>query len=228
MKVTKQGTDRDGVSRHKHRDMPRKPIDLDWYLCARAAAGYATDTDVAAELNMTRQMFHKILKGGRLLKEAEANDLATLLHVSPRELFNAFGIKSKALGKQKLRISGLVQDDGEIVQTETLAVDLGPDDYPESAQWFKGELFYVESDINWPRFKQGDLVGLGPRSVEFERFLDHEVVAKLRDGRRFLRILHQGDRPGAYFLTPLVKDEKPMLTTDIEWVAFIEVTIHHY
>lgn len=80
----------------------------------------------------------------------------------------------------------------------------------------------VEGDSMTPRFRHGEKVTFGPRHDDPLPLIGHEVMARLADGRRLLKILRRGSRPGLYTLYSVNTAYDPIEDVELLWALPFE------
>lgn len=80
--------------------------------------------------------------------------------------------------------------------------------------------FEVEGDSMWPRYDPGDIVICGEEGTDISQVIGWEAAVRTRDGRRFLKRIRRGSKPGLFNLES--HNASPIEDVEIAWVAQID------
>ena len=80
--------------------------------------------------------------------------------------------------------------------------------------------FRVQGESMYPRYDDGDIVICGRDGIAVEELVNWEAAVRTSDGRRFLKRLRRGSRPGLFDLES--HNAAPMRGMVIEWASVIE------
>jgi phage repressor protein C with HTH and peptisase S24 domain len=163
---------------------------------ARRAAGYATAADAARAMGISEAAYTHHENGTRGLSRSGAR-YARFFHV---------GLEWLLTGKGEMRARG-----GSIpimgIATAGSAAIPSAEDEAHAALGFAtlpdpDEVFAqrVEGDSMWPRFLHGETIICGRAAQRPDRLIGRYALVQLPDGRRMIKLLARGGRPGRYTL----------------------------
>jgi transcriptional regulator with XRE-family HTH domain len=73
-----------------------------------------------------------------------------------------------------------------------------------------------------PRFRPGETLIFGPRREDPSRYVGEEVMAALDDGRRLIKVLKSGGRPGVWTLESINPAYPPIEAVSLAWARPFE------
>lgn len=160
----------------------------------------------------------KIVRGERNLKADEIAPAAAYLGV--RLPWLAEGTGSKADERRQVPLSGragagaqVLPIDGGIIDHVDLPVDLGPE----------AEAVEVFGDSMWPAIHDGEILVYDRVRHDPTGIVGRKVVAKLADGRMFVKLLGKRNKDGGWTLHSF--NGPPMEDVPLEWAAEIILTM---
>ena len=80
--------------------------------------------------------------------------------------------------------------------------------------------FQVEGESMWPRYDPGDIVITGEEGTDIDQIVGWEAAVRTADGRRYLKRVRKGSRPGLFNLES--HNASPIEDVALEWAAEIE------
>ena len=80
----------------------------------------------------------------------------------------------------------------------------------------------VEGDSMIPRFRPGERVIFGPRHDDPRGLIGREVMARLTDGRKLLKVLRAGRQDGLWTLYSINSSYDPIEDVELEWALPFE------
>ena len=80
----------------------------------------------------------------------------------------------------------------------------------------------VEGDSMIPRFRPGEKVVFGEKYDDPTPLIGREVMARLKDGRKLLKVLRPGAKPGLWTLFSINSAYDPIEDVELEWALPFE------
>jgi phage repressor protein C with HTH and peptisase S24 domain len=142
----------------------------------------------------------------------------------------AFGVRAEWLyagkGPMKARSQGLPV----LGKVAAGAEALFDDDYEmgAAADWLDpgvpegGIVLTVDGDSMLPRFRHGERLIFGRRHDDPSPLVGHEVMARLADGRKMVKILRRGAAPGLWTLESINTRFPPIEDVELLWALPFE------
>jgi phage repressor protein C with HTH and peptisase S24 domain len=187
---------------------------------ARERAGFETPADAARNFGWIYPTYAAHENGQRGYKTEEARKYARAFGVNSGWLMTGEG---PIYLSQKMPLSGVVTEGGEIVGTtiiaereELLEVDRPPD-APEDLLAFR-----VHGGHLYPVYNDGEVVYCRAAGEPPDALIGKHCIVRTRDGRRFLRVIAMRVAIGVFTLTAFNQPPEPDVRVDwaspIEWV----------
>ena len=120
--------------------------------------------------------------------------------------FGALGsILNRGLGIFETRDPNWAVDAGAQAITEAISSDTRPD------------VLIVDGESMMPRFRHGEHLIFGRRYDDPTPLVGQEVMARLADGRKMVKILRRGAAPGLWTLESINTRFKPIEDVELLW-----------
>lgn len=164
---------------------------------ARRAAGYATATDAAQAMGVPAPGYIHHENGTRGLGR-QAERYARFFRVSLEWLLTGRGEMRPRPRRHLIPVLGKVGAGAQVYMPD----DLANEPLDEIELDFDGDFaLQVEGDSQYPRFCHGEWLICGGEPVPPERLIGRYAVVQCEnDGRRLVKMIERGARPGAYDL----------------------------
>lgn len=184
---------------------------------ARELAGFGTAREAADRFGWNYNTYAANENGNAPFSFNKAKTYARSFGVRPEWLYDGSGtIKPTRrrglpiLGKVGAGGEGDFLDDYEIGAADSY-VEFDPDE--ESTDI----VLTVEGDSMVPRFFPREKVQFGRRYDDPSPLIGREVMARLADGRKLLKILQSGDEPGRFTLYSVNTAYEPIRNVELLW-----------
>ena len=180
---------------------------------ARETAGLKTAADASARLGVNKYTYNQHENGTRgfpvkaaaVYARAFRVDLEWLLlgRGDPRKKVRGINI----IGKVAAGAEGLFEDDYAMGAGDPI------DPFPSEAI-----ALIVEGESMVPRFNPGEVLIFGPRIDDPSLLLGMEVMARIDDGRKMIKILRRGSAPNAWNLHSINSAYGTVENATVLWV----------
>src|SRR5262249_11736893 len=111
-----------------------------------------------------------------------------------------------------------------VVQIEHVRIPVGAACLPDSYSPVELQAYEIVGDAMMPRYDGGDaIVVWSQQRLPLTRYYGQEVVARARDGRKWLRYLQRGRRTSTAILTTF--NAQPIGNVRIDWVGEVYLTV---
>ncbi len=170
--------------------------------------------DIARALDIHPSAVTNIFAEKRKLSATEAVQLASVLEVSVETLFDRLGLSTPA-ENPTISCRYAVLASGEVVPaSEPLVKIAAPPGFDDEIV----DALVVQGDSMAPRYMQGDILfAKKARLDQLQELVGHEVVAQLKDGKRYLCVLRPGAGDARYNLVDYRADVIPDAELEAVW-----------
>lgn len=162
---------------------------------ARLAAGYETAADAARAMGVPKPAYTHHENGTRGFV-TNGERYARFFRVSLEWLLTGRG-EMKGAGDVPIPVMGVVTAGQATVPADGESAVLGEVSWPVNDEVHG---FRVQGESMWPRFMDGELLLVDARPQSPQALLNAYALVQLVDGRRMVKLLRAGSRPGLYTL----------------------------
>jgi phage repressor protein C with HTH and peptisase S24 domain len=162
---------------------------------ARIAAGYAKASDAARAIGVSPERYQSHENGWSGLSRA-APRYARFFRVSLDWLLTGRG-DMKSASDSSIPIMGVVTAGQTVIPADGEASVLGEMSWPGGDEVHG---FRVQGESMYPRFLDGELLLVEAQPKDPRQLLNGYALVQLTDGRRMVKMLRAGSRPGLYTL----------------------------
>jgi transcriptional regulator with XRE-family HTH domain len=180
---------------------------------ARKSAGYRSAKEAALRVGVGYDTYAQHENGTRGFPAARATIYARAFGVDFNWLMTGRGNPSQKLasinviGKVAAGAEGFFEDDYAMGAGEPIT------SFPPEAI-----ALTVEGDSMVPRFNPGEVLIFGPRVDNPERLIGQEVMARLDDGRKMIKVLRRGSLPNTWNLHSINSAHLTIENVHLFWV----------
>jgi len=176
---------------------------------------------LAAHLGLDAARITEIFNKRRRVSYDEAVDIAEFLEVGLEEVVSRLGKTYAAPGRRRIPAIGYVGA-GEVIYAlddHELGAGFEEIEAPPGAG-DSGFAVVVRGNSMAPRFKDGEYLGYS-RELGFnpEHCYGHECVVQTRDGRKLVKMVERGGRPGAFTLVSINASVPIEHDIELDWLA---------
>lgn len=181
---------------------------------ARRAKGYASAAEAARAFGWNANTYASNENGNASFSFRKAEDYARAFSVRAEWLYAGKGaMKARrtglpVLGKVAAGAEALFDDDYEM----GAAADWLDPQVPE-----EGIVLTVDGESMMPRFRHGERLIFGRRFDDPTPLVGQEVMARLADGRKVVKILRRGAAPGLWTLESINTRFEPIEDVELLW-----------
>lgn len=181
---------------------------------ARKAKGYASAAEAARAFGWNLNTYSSNENGNASFSFRKAEDYARAFAVRAEWLYAGKGaMKAKApglpvLGKVAAGAEALFDDDYEMGAAADWLDPMVPED---------GIVLTVDGESMMPRFRHGERLIFGRRHDDPSPLVGQEVMARLADGRKMVKILRRGAAPGLWTLESINTRYPPIEDAELLW-----------
>jgi len=184
---------------------------------ARLAAGYETAADAARAFNWNVNTYTSAENGNREPSRAAAERYSKAFRVSLDWL--VLGLGQMKPGVWGVSLVGYVGARAEVFPIEDQELDIIEVPFQVSPSCVA---FIVRGDSMWPKYEDGTIL-IAEEVFDATALLHKRCVAHLSDGRRFVKTLTLGSKPGLYTL--LSERYEPIHDVEIERIWRIHAAV---
>jgi phage repressor protein C with HTH and peptisase S24 domain len=194
-------------------------LDKRWFQ-DRLKALHKSQRGLAAHLGLDAARVTEILNKRRRVSYDEAVDMAEFLETGLDEVVGRLG-KTVAPVRRRIPVVGYVGAGETIFAMDDHSQGAGMDEIePPPDQGEGGIAVVVRGNSMAPRFKDGELLGYSrERGLNPERCYGAECVVQTLDGRKLVKLLERGSRPGVFTLVSVNSSIPIEHDVELEWVA---------
>lgn len=180
---------------------------------ARESAGFKTANDAAERLAIKPPTYYAHENGSRGFRADSAAQYAKAFRVDLNWLLTGRGqpktqnLGINLIGKVAAGAEGLFEDDYAMGGGEPI------DPFPSGAI-----ALVVEGESMVPRFNPGEILIFGHRIDDPNRMIGEEVMARLDDGRKMIKILRRGSAPNLFNLHSINSAHGAIENATVLWV----------
>ncbi|BCW88014.1 hypothetical protein sos41_11520 [Alphaproteobacteria bacterium SO-S41] len=185
---------------------------------ARVAAGYADASAAAAALSVKQSSYIQHENGTRGFKRDRAEHYARRFGVSLEWLLTGKGTMKGKARIRSIPLAGHVGAgaqvhiiDGPALEHIDVPYELGSD----------AEAVEVRGDSMWPAIMEGEILIYDRIRHDPSSLIGCKVIAKLTDGRMFVKLLGKRSKDGLWTLHSF--NGAPMDDVDLEWAAEVRI-----
>lgn len=184
---------------------------------ARIAAGYKTAADAARAFDWNTNTYTSAENSNREPSRAACERYANAFRVSLDWLINGRG--QMRPGIWEVSLVGAVGARQEVFPIEDQELDVIEVPFQVSSSCVA---FVVRGDSMWPKYDDGTIL-IAEEVFDVTALLHKRCIAHLSDGRRFVKTLTAGSRPGFYTL--LSERYDPIHDVEIERIWRIHAAL---
>jgi phage repressor protein C with HTH and peptisase S24 domain len=181
---------------------------------ARRAKGLGSAAEAARTHGWNLNTYASNENGNASFSFRKAEDYARAFGVRAEWLYTGKGpMKARrpglpVLGKVAAGAEALFDDDYEMGAAADWLDPMVPED---------GIVLIVDGESMMPRFRHGEHLIFGRRYDDPTPLVGHEVMARLADGRKMVKILRRGAAPGLWTLESINTRVKPIEDVELLW-----------
>lgn len=181
---------------------------------ARRAKGYASAAEAARAFGWNPNTYASNENGNASFSFRKAEDYARAFSVRAEWLYAGKGaMKGRrsglpVLGKVAAGAEALFDDDYEMGAAADWLDPLVPEE---------GIVLTVDGESMMPRFRHGERLIFGRRFDDPTPLVGQEVMARLADGRKVVKILRRGAAPGLWTLESINTRFEPIEDVELLW-----------
>jgi transcriptional regulator with XRE-family HTH domain len=195
-------------------------VDKPWFKGRLKQLG-KSQRGLAIRLGLDAARITEILNNRRRVTYDEAVDMAEFFETTLEEIVGRLGKTHNAPPKRRPRLVGYVGAGESIYSLDDQERGAGIEEIGGLTGDGEDEfVLLVRGDSLAPRFKDGEYLGYShAKGGDPERCIGAECVVQTRDGRKLVKILVRGDRPGRFTLASVTAAAPEEREVELEWVA---------
>ncbi len=174
---------------------------------------------LAAHLGLDAARVTEILNKRRRVTYDEAVDIAEFLETGLDEVVARLG-KAAVQVRRRIPVVGYVGAGEAIFALDDHSQGAGMDETEPPPDEDGGFAVRVRGNSMAPRFKEGELIGYSrERGLNPDRCYGTECVVQTADGRKLVKLLERGSRPGVFTLVSINASVPIEHDVELDWIA---------
>lgn len=188
---------------------------------ARMAAGYGRQADASRAFDWNPNTYKSNENGAAPFSYEQARAYAEAYKVRPDWLYSGVGVMTQRGPREGIPVIGKVSAGAEALFEDDYAMGAA-EDYLVPWQVEDRIVLTVDGDSMQPRFRHGEKLVFGPRYDDPTPLVGLEVMARISDGRKVVKILRRGSAPGLWTLHSINTSYPPIEDVQLLWALPFE------